>query len=92
MTSARAQAYGRLIRLLDDKDGTRLLPEEVEVVRAAADTLLFADGMDDAARDALGQVEALVGRLVDSGRWDEGEAERLLRKVDGCGPRAAPVL
>jgi hypothetical protein len=92
MTSGRARAYGRLIRLLDDKAGSRLQPDEVEVLRAAADTLLFAEGANEAVADASGQVDALVRRLLDADRWDEGEVERLLREIDACGPQATPVF
>jgi hypothetical protein len=91
MNSERAQAYGRVVRALDDLSGVKLLPAEEDRVRAAADTLLFCESVDDpGAREALADVEALTSHLVDTGRWTEESARRLADDLFACGP--APAL
>ena len=42
MTSERTHAYGRVVKTLDDLGPTKLQPGELERVRDAADTLIFA--------------------------------------------------
>jgi hypothetical protein len=89
MTSERTQAYGRVMRTLDDLGATKLHADEQERIREAADTLIFAATLDE-ARAALADVEALAERLVASGRWTEERAAGLLDDVLACGP-LAPV-
>jgi hypothetical protein len=87
MTSERAQAYGRVVKTLDELSGVKLLPAEQDRIRAAADTLLFCESVDDpGAREALADVEALASHLVDTGRWTEESARRLADDLYGCGP------
>ena len=90
MTSERAQAYGRLMRTVraDGPDG--LGPVEQELIREAADALLFCEDLawDDEARDGLTRVGDLAGELVGSGRWGPERAEQLLRDIECCGPMA----
>ena len=91
MTSERARAYGRVVATLDDLGATKLQQDEVERVRAAADTLLFCEDIDDpAAREALEDVEDLAQHLADTGRWLDERARRLADDVAACGP-LAPV-
>jgi hypothetical protein len=91
MTNERASAYGRVVATLDELGATKLQPEEVERIRAAADTLLFCEQADDpAARHALEDVEDLAMHLVDTGRWVDTRARRLADDVAACGP-LAPV-
>jgi hypothetical protein len=88
MTSERAQAYGRVTATLAEIGPTKLQAAEQDVLRDAADTLLFcedADG-DPAAQDALAAVDALLDRLVESDRWTTDRAEDLRRDVEACGP------
>ena len=89
MTSERTQAYGRVVRTLDDLGPTKLQPGELERVRDAADTLIFAAHPEE-IHPALDNVQELAEHLVASGRWTEERAEELLRDIEACGP-VAPV-
>jgi hypothetical protein len=89
MTSDRTQAYGRVIKTLEDLGPSKLLPAEQDRVREAADNLIFAAGPDD-ARDTLIDVEMLAEHLVASGRWSSERAEQLVDDLLACGP-VAPV-
>ena len=91
VTSDRAQAYGRVVQLLDELGPTKFNAAERDRVRAAADTLLFAeDPRDEATVRALEDIEALAEHLTGSGRWTDERARRLLDDVTACGP-LAPV-
>jgi hypothetical protein len=87
MTSERAQAYGRVMRLLEDLGPSKLLPDEQATVREAADALLFCDGPEcaDDARSALASVERLADHLVEAERWTRENAHELVIAVEGCG-------
>jgi hypothetical protein len=85
MNSERTQAYGRVIKTVDDLGPTKLQRSEQELIREAADTLIFAADMDD-ARVALEDINALSEHLVESGRWSETLAERLVDDLLSCGP------
>ena len=89
MTSERTQAYGRVVKTLEDLGPTKLQPHEQELIREAADTLIFAAGPDEAS-DALGNVEVLAEHLVASGRWTAERAQQLVDDIVACGP-VAPV-
>jgi hypothetical protein len=91
MNSARAQAYGRLMRTLEDDGPEQLRVDEQTLVREAADALVFCEALaeDDEARDGLTRVGDLAGDLVGSGRWGPDRAEQLLRDIEACGPMAA---
>jgi hypothetical protein len=88
MTSERSQAYGRVMRTLDDMGPAKLHAAEREEIRVAADTLFFAEdlGVDADARDAVTRITTLARSLVDSGRWLDDTARPLLADVLGCGP------
>jgi hypothetical protein len=88
MTSERSQAYGRVMRILEDMGPAKLHESEREQIRAAADTLFFAEdlGVDADARDAVSTITALARNLVDSERWLDESARALLSDVLGCGP------
>jgi hypothetical protein len=90
MTSERTQAYGRVVKTLDDLGPAKLFPSEQDRVRDAADTLIFAATEAEilVARDDM---QALTQHLVDSGRWTDERAEELLADLEACGPVAAPV-
>ena len=85
MNSERTQAYGRVVKTLEDIGATKLLPAEQDRIRDAADTLIFAADMDD-ARVALEDIHALSEHLVESGRWSDSLAERLVDDILSCGP------
>ena len=89
MNSERTQAYGRVIRTLEDVGPTKLHTDEQERIREAADTLIFAA----TAAEVLGtleEVDALGEHLVATGRWTEERAAELVQDLVACGP-LAPV-
>ncbi len=90
MNSERAQAYGRLMLTVRADGPEALQPAEQELIREAADALLFCEDLswDDEARDGLTRVGDLAGELVGSGRWGPDSAEQLLRDIECCGPMA----
>jgi hypothetical protein len=92
MTSDRSQAYGRVMRTLEDLGPAKLTEAERDRVRHAADTLFFAEdlGTDAEARDAVSDITALARHLVESERWLDDSARKLLQDVLGTGP-LAPV-
>ena len=89
MTSERTQAYGRVLRTLEDVGPTKLHEDEQARIRDAADSLIFAATLDD-ARAALEDVDALCEHLVATGRWTEESAAELAQELLACGP-LAPV-
>jgi hypothetical protein len=89
MTSERTQAYGRVVRTLQDVGPTKLHSPEQEQIREAADTLIFAAAYEEVS-ETLAHVEALVEQLVESGRWTEERAAELAQDLMACGP-VAPV-
>ena len=91
MTAERAQAYGRVLQIIEGKGPAGLSPSEAQALREAADTLLFATAADEAMRDARFAAEAIVARLVGSGRWASGEGEKLVEAISACGPESVPV-
>ena len=90
MNSERSQAYGRLMLTVRADGPEALQPAEQELIREAADALLFCEDLawDDEARDGLTHVGDLAGELVGSGRWGPERAEQLLRDIECCGPMA----
>jgi hypothetical protein len=85
MNSERTQAYGRVVRTLEDLGPTKLQPAEQERVREAADTLIFASGIEE-TRAAMEDVDALAEHLVASDRWSEERARQLVDDILACGP------
>ena len=84
MDSDRSQAYGRVVKTLDDLGPAKLSVAEQQVVRTAADALLF----DGNAYDELAAVEDLAQQLVDAGRLSPERARLLVDDVAACGPSA----
>jgi hypothetical protein len=89
MNSERTQAYGRVVRTLEDVGPTKLHDGEQQRIRDAADTLIFAATYEE-ARATLAEVEALTEQLVESGRWSDERATELAHDLMACGP-VAPV-
>jgi hypothetical protein len=89
MTAERTQAYGRVVKTLEDIGPAKLQPAEQERIRDAADTLIFAADLDE-ARGALADVEALAEHLAGTGRWTAERADQLVHDLVACGP-VAPV-
>jgi hypothetical protein len=90
MSPERTQAYKRVMRTLSDLGPSKLLADEQERIRSAADTLIFCSGLSDepAADQATADADELCRDLVASGRWERVTAERLANDLRACGPRA----
>ena len=88
MTGERAQAYGQVKRALEDLSPSKLHPREQDVVREAADALLFCENLesDPAAEQALAELYELLDRLVGNDRLLLETADRLSAAVEACGP------
>ena len=56
MNSERTQAYGRIVKTLEDLGPAKLQPAEQDRIREAADNLIFAADLDE-ARGALEDVD-----------------------------------
>jgi hypothetical protein len=80
------------MRTLEDVGPAKLNEAERDRVRHAADTLFFAEdlGTDSDARDAVSDITALARHLVESERWLDESARKMLQDVLGAGP-LAPV-
>ena len=90
MNSDRTQAYGRIVKTLEDLGPAKLLATEQVRIRDAADTLIFASDADHDVLAAVEDVRTLAENLVESGRWTDERAATLLDDVSACGP-LAPV-
>lgn len=88
MNSERTQAYGRVVKTLEDIGPTKLQPAELERVRQAADTLIFAAGVEE-TREAMADIDVLAEHLVASDRWSEERARQLVDDLLACGPVTA---
>lgn len=88
MNSERAQAYGRVVKVIDDFSDSKLHADEQQTVREAADALFFCEDLagDPPAEQALAALYELVDRLVDSERFAPETAGRLTADVEACGP------
>jgi len=84
MDNDRSQAYGRVMKTLTDNGPAKLLPNEQETIRDAADALFF----EGDAYDELAAVEDLAQHLVDSDRWLAQRARQLVDDVAACGTSA----
>ena len=85
MTSERTQAYGRIVKTLEDIGPAKLQPAEEQRIRDAADNLFFAADLEE-ARATLTDVDALAEHLVGSGRWTTERTSELVQNLQACGP------
>src|SRR3954470_7106610 len=90
MTNNRTQAYGRVVKTLDELGPSKLLAAEQARIRDAADILIFASDVDE-TREALRDIGRLAEALVASGRWLEETVDRLIEDLLGCGPTQVPA-
>jgi hypothetical protein len=88
MNTERTQAYGRVVKTLEDLGPAKLQPAEQDRVREAADTLIFASGIDE-TRAAMTDIDSLVDHLVASDRWSDERAKQLVEDLLACGPLTA---
>ena len=84
MDNDRSRAYGRVVKTLADLGPAKLQAPEQQIIRTAADALLF----DGNAYDELAAVEDLAQQLVDAGRLSAERARLLVDDVAACGPPA----
>lgn len=91
MTSERSKAYGRVMQTIDHVGPAKLSPAEADRIRTAADALFFCEdlGSDADAREAVADMTRLCRTLVESERWLDDTARRLLDDVMACGPLVA---
>jgi hypothetical protein len=90
VTTDRAKAYRLVLRLLDALGPAGLRAAEQELIREAADALLFSTGdvPDAEARDALGRLREVLDGLVAERRFTCETADGILDAVEACGPAA----
>ena len=91
MNSERSQAYGRVMKTIEDLSGAKLHTDEQQVVRDAADALLFCEDLeaDTSAAEALDAFHRLTDHLLESDRIAAETAGRMTADVEACGPLAA---
>jgi len=80
---------------LDELGPSKLLDEEQDRIRHAADNLIFASDMEDQegpARAALDDTIRLCRSLVESGRWEKVTAAQLGSDLRACGPETVAGL
>jgi hypothetical protein len=94
MSPERSAAYRRVMKTLEDMGPSKLLDQEQQRLRYAADNLVFSADLetDAEAQAALIDVEELCRTLVDSGRWEQVTATRLADDVYQCGPAVPAIL
>ncbi|HEX8854909.1 MAG TPA: hypothetical protein VF752_04850 [Thermoleophilaceae bacterium] len=85
MTCERAQAYGRVMKMIENLGPSKLQPSELDSIRETADQLLFTEDIDT-AESALTDAIELAVRLTDSGRWIDETANQLVAELAACGP------
>jgi hypothetical protein len=88
MNAERAAAYGRVMKTLSDMGPAKLQQSEQDLIREAADAMLFSDTLadDPHAQMAFDALQELAERLVESERWMFQTADRLMEDVEQCGP------
>lgn len=87
MNSERAEAYGRVMRHIEELGDAKLRAEEQARIREAADTLLFCeDPQRPEVADAREDAELLVESLLEADRLTDERAKRMLDDLSACGP------
>lgn len=89
MTPERHHHYRAALAIIDDVGPAKLHGPERELLAQCAEDLLLSDDAL-AVRACRHEALALLGHLVESGRWLAPTAERLAAHIEACGP--APVL
>ncbi|MGI9185690.1 MAG: hypothetical protein ACR2GZ_12160 [Solirubrobacteraceae bacterium] len=92
MSPERSHAYKRVMDTLDELGPSKLLLDEQDRIRYAADILIFSDDpAGEEASAALADALMLCQALVQSGRWEPVTATRLADDISGCGPVLEPI-
>ena len=84
MTHERAEAYGRVMAIIDG--AAELQSGEQRLLRESADALMFAREPHAGTSQALSEVRALAHALTNSGRWSPQRVGDLLAVMRACGP------
>lgn len=94
MSPERSNAYRRVMKTLEDMGPSKLLDNEQQRIRYAADNLVFSQDLssDVEAQAALIDVEDLCRTLIETGRWEQVTATRLADDLYQCGPAAPAIL
>ncbi len=92
MSPDRSHAYQRVMNTLNELGPSKLLRDEQDRVRYAADNLIFAGELGGETALALTDALALCEALVESGRWERVTASRLADDLAACGPPREPVV
>jgi hypothetical protein len=94
MSPERSNAYRRVMKTLEDVGPSKLLDQEQQRIRYAADNLIFSTDLskDVEALEAINDVEDLCQALVENGRWEQSSATRLAEDVLQCGPVSTVIL
>jgi hypothetical protein len=89
MTAERAEAYGRIMRVLSTSVGcTR--GDEVARIRHACDALALARSPSPAERHAMTDAIIALADLAERGEVSSQQASALVRDIARCAP-AAPA-
>jgi len=75
------------MKALEALGPAKLHADEQQLIRDAADEMLFSEGQS--AQDALDRVDDLAARLVQADRLLRETADQLMYDLEGCGPAAA---
>ena len=86
MNAERTQAYGRIVKTLEEIGPVKLLDTEQVRIRDAADNLIFASDGEGGVRSSIDDIQALADHLVESGRWSYERATALVDDIADCGP------
>jgi hypothetical protein len=88
VTAERAEAYGRIMRVVSAEGPEQLEPREQALLREAADAVFFSEDIagDPEAGDALARANDLAGNMVGAERWTPDHAEQVLQDLEACGP------
>jgi hypothetical protein len=94
MSPERSNAYRRVMKTLEDIGPSKLLEQEQQRIRYAADNLIFSQNLENdiEAQTALIDVENLCRTLVETGRWEDVSATRLADDLFQCGPAKPAIL
>jgi hypothetical protein len=94
VNSDRVFAYRQVVATLRELGPSKLLPDEQERIRHAADQLILTEELfdDPAALDALADAQRLCHDLVEAERWEQDRAMQLADDVAACGPSALTHL
>jgi len=75
------------MKALEALGPAKLHADEQQLIRDAADEMLFSEGQS--AQEALDRVDELAARLVQADRLLRETADQLMYDLEGCGPAAA---